>query len=151
MIERAPVPDRIMQLCSEAHPACFVCGPAQPGGLQVRFVPQADGSVATTFACEQGYEGYPGIVHGGVVACLLDGAMTNCLFSLGHVAFTADLHVRFRHPLCTGQEAIVRARVTRDASPLFVLEAQIMQAGQVKASAVGKFMEKDRPAVGGAR
>jgi uncharacterized protein (TIGR00369 family) len=106
----------------------------------LRFEPAEDGSVIATFDCRQQYEGYEGTIHGGVIASLLDGAMTNCLFALGHVAVTADLHVRFRHPLCMGQKAVVRAWVTRDASPLFVLEAQVIQAGQVKATAVGKFM-----------
>lgn len=127
----------------KAHRACFVCSPQHLGGLGLRFASQADGSVSAEFPCESTYEGYAGMVHGGIVSALLDGAMTNCLFALGHVAVTADLHVRFRHPVYTGQKAVVRAMLTRDASPLFVLEAQVMQAGQVKATAVGKFMLKN--------
>ena len=107
--------------------------------------------MAAEFGCDPIYEGYPGVVHGGVVASLMDGAMTNCLFRLGHVAVTADLHIRFRHPLRTGQQAAVRAWLTRDASPLFVLEAQVTQAGQVKATAIGKFMKTGGYAVGGER
>jgi uncharacterized protein (TIGR00369 family) len=129
-----------MAVRDAAHPACFACSPRHAGGLRLRFVSRSDGSVAAEFNCDIAYEGYPGVVHGGIVASLLDGAMTNCLFSLGHVAVTADLHVRFRHPLRTGQKAAVRAWLTRDALPLFVLEAEIVQAGQVKATAVGKFM-----------
>jgi acyl-coenzyme A thioesterase PaaI-like protein len=88
------------------------------------------------------------MIHGGIVSTLLDAAMTNCLFALGHVAVTADLHVRFRHPLSTGQDAVVRAWVTRAAVPLFILEAQITQDGNIKATAVGKFMRTDAPAAG---
>jgi len=135
---------------AQAHPACFVCSPQHRGGLGLQFVPHSDGSVSAEFPCDAAYEGYEGVIHGGIVSTLLDGAMTNCLFAIGYVAVTADLHVRFRHPLCTGQKALVRARLTRDASPLFVLEAQVMQADQVKATAVGKFMLKNGTATGDA-
>ena len=138
----------IKELRNRAHPACFICAPSHPGGLRLLFTPRSDGSVAAEFGCDSTYEGYPGVVHGGVVASLLDGAMTNCLFNLGHAAFTADLHVRFRHPLLTGQDAAVRAWLTRNAPPLFVLEALITQAGQVKATAVGKFLDKTGMAIG---
>jgi uncharacterized protein (TIGR00369 family) len=151
MPELAATSTSIKELRNEAHPACFVCAPSHPGGPRLLFVPQTDGSVAAEFACDAAYEGYPDVVHGGVVASLLDGAMTNCLFSLGHVAVTADLHIRFRHPLRTGQQAAVQAWLTREASPLFVLQAQVTQAGQVKATAVGKFMQTSGHAVGGER
>lgn len=132
----------------QAHPSCFVCSPRHLSGMGLRFIPQGDGSVAAEFSCDALYEGYEGMVHGGIISTLLDGAMTHCLFALGHVAVTADLHVRFRHPLYTGQEATVRAKMTCEASPLFVLEAQVVQAGQVKATAIGKFMRKQGSALG---
>jgi hypothetical protein len=151
MPEHNAVSTCITQVPNKAHPACFICAPSHPGGLRVRFSLQVDGSVFAEFGCDSTYEGYPGVVHGGIVASLLDGAMTNCLFSMGHVAFTADLHVRFRHPLCTGQTAAVRAWLTLAAPPLFVLAAQIAQAGQVKATAVGKFMRQSGAVIGGER
>jgi len=147
----AAISTPIKELRDEAHPGCFICATSHPGGLRLLFVPQGDGSVAAEFGCDSTYEGYLGVVHGGIVACLLDGAMTNCLFNLGHLAVTADLRVRFRHPLRTGQKAAVRAWLKRAASPLFVLEAQVTQAGQLKATAVGKFMKTGGRALGGER
>ena len=129
---------------SDEHPDCFVCGSAHPAGLQLRFTPRADGSVTAEFDCGGMYQGYGGVIHGGIVAAILDGTMTNCLFALGHAAVTGDLHVRFRHPLCVGRSATIRAWVTRASPPLFVLTAEITQAGRVTAKAVGKFMLKDR-------
>jgi len=123
-----------------AHPACFVCAPQHSTGLCLRFTREPDGSVAAPFECDGTYEGYPGMVHGGIVSSLLDGAMTNCLFAQGEVAVTADLHVRFRYPLRLGRRALVRARMTRACPPLFILTAEVAQDGQVKATAVGKFM-----------
>ena len=134
--------DRGTDVRGRAHPHCFVCG-SSLGGLKLHFVSRPDGSVEARFDCDAQYEGYPGIVHGGIVASLLDGAMTNCLFAQGRAALTADLHVRFRHPLVSGREAAVRARIQRDTPPLFVLSAEIVQDAQVKATAIGKFLEVD--------
>ena len=122
------------------HTTCCVCG--QSHGLGLRFEPAEDGAVAATFECHRRYEGYEGIIHGGVVASLLDGAMTNCLFHAGHTALTADLRVRFRHPVQVGIPATVRARITRSAGPLFYLAAEIVQEGQVKAKGVGTFFRQ---------
>lgn len=96
--------------------------------------------MAATVDCPAAWEGYPGLVHGGIIASLLDGAMTNCLFSRGLAAVTADLRVRYRHPVELGLPATIRAELTRDAAPLFVLEATLVQGEGVRVTATGKFM-----------
>ena len=93
-------------------------------------------------ACPKLWEGYPGMVHGGIIASLLDGAMTHCLFAMDISAVTADLHVRYRHALQLGQPAIVEAKVTRHIPPVYVLEAKITQEQVVCSTATGKFMDR---------
>lgn len=127
-----------------AHPNCVVCGAANDRGLQLEFRRNADDSVQTTFDCAQTYEGYAGTIHGGVVSTLLDGAMTNCLFAHGYPGVTAEITVRFRHPVCAGSPATVRAWIERCARPLHVLRAELVQDRQLKATACGKFMEAKR-------
>jgi acyl-coenzyme A thioesterase PaaI-like protein len=87
-------------------------------------------------------QGFPGALHGGAAATLLDGAMTNCLFARGIAAWTGDLRVRYRSPIALGQDAVVRAWVERAFPPLFVARAEIRQGGRVKATATGKFVER---------
>jgi len=96
----------------------------------------------STFQCDEAFEGYPGVLHGGVISSILDGAMVNCLFALGQAAVTVELTTRFRHPVATYQEATVSARVTRSSHPLYLLEAEIVQDGKVKATAKGKFYDQ---------
>ncbi len=124
------------------HARCVVCG--QPGrpGLGLAFEVADDGSVSATFDCAATFEGYPGMLHGGVISAIADGAMTNCLFARGVVAVTAELNVRFRHPVELGTPLTVTAQVTRQAAPLWVLEARLIQEGQLRVKATGKFMEK---------
>ncbi|MFH1418179.1 MAG: PaaI family thioesterase [Planctomycetota bacterium] len=124
-----------------AHSHCVVCGHTNSLGLRLDFSASDDGHVQARFDCGRPFEGYAGIVHGGVIASLLDGAMTNCMFARGIPALTAELTVRYRHPLVVGTSAVVRARVERSIPPLHLLKAEIVQAAQVKATACGKFME----------
>lgn len=85
---------------------CFVCGVENPAGLHLHFYERAPGEVTATYlVCEQ-HQGYPGIVHGGIVAAMLDevagrahmGSTSNPRFM-----FTARLDVRYRKPVPVGK------------------------------------------------
>jgi len=123
-----------------AHANCVVCGPSNERGLRLEFTADSDGRVQAHFDCDKAFEGYANILHGGVVSSLLDGAMTNCLFAHGHPGVTAELTVRFRHPVQTDTPTTVRAWIERCSPPLHVLRAELLQNGQIKATARGKFM-----------
>ena len=125
-----------------AHPNCVICSPSNNRGLRLEFCADVDGGVLAQFECKESFEGYASMLHGGVVASLLDGAMTNCMFAHGLTALTAELTVRYRHPVVTGTPATVRAWIDRSSPPLYVLKAQIVQGAQVKATSCGKFMEQ---------
>ena len=122
-------------------PDCVVCGKDRAQGLGLDFAVQADGSVRAEFGCPEAYEGYRGVLHGEVISAMLDGAMTNCLFALGIAALTAELVVRFRHPVATDRPISVVGRLSRSTPPLHAMEADIIQGGVVMAVAKAKFME----------
>jgi acyl-coenzyme A thioesterase PaaI-like protein len=126
---------------AEAHPNCFVCSASNPTGLSLRYSPQADGSVSAKFPGHSALEGYPGLLHGGVIATLLDGAMTNCLFALGHRALTVELKVCYHAGVAAAEETLLRAWLEDDSHGLFQLCAELRQGGTAKASATGKFMK----------
>ena len=134
--------DRLRHARDRVHPHCVVCNPANPAGLGTEFTLQPDGSVTAEFLGGAVFEGYPGLLHGGVTAALLDGAMTNCLFAHGIEALTAELTVRYRHPVDVRGSIAVRARLTESRGDLHLLRAELRQEGQVKATALGKFIEK---------
>jgi uncharacterized protein (TIGR00369 family) len=118
-----------------AHPGCFVCAGSNARGLRLTYFRTEGGGVEAHMDCERSLEGYKGRLHGGVIAAALDGAMTHCLFALGRTAVTAELNVRFKHPVASGRPATVRARLARDLGPLYLLEAELVQDGVVKAAA----------------
>ena len=120
----------------------MVCGPSNDRGLQLRFVSLGDGSVAASFDCNKAFDGYAGSLHGGVISALLDGAMTNCILAHGHTGVTAELKVRYRHPVVTDHVAVVRGWISRSLLPPYLMESELLQDGQVKATATAKFMDQ---------
>jgi acyl-coenzyme A thioesterase PaaI-like protein len=133
---------RFKAIQSEVHPFCMVCGQSNPFGLGVKFKSETDGSVTATFLGHAALEGFEGCLHGGMIASLLDGAMTNCLFAHGCVAMTGELRVRYREPVQVGEEMSVRAWIKHSLPPLHILAAELKQGGRVKATATAKFMER---------
>jgi uncharacterized protein (TIGR00369 family) len=130
---------------SRIHSNCVVCSSSNHRGLQLEFEPADGGRVQARFGCDEAFEGYEGVLHGGVLAALLDGAMTNCMFAHGIPAVTGQLSIRFRHPVLAGKEATVHAWLEQSWPPLHLLKAEIVQGAQIKATASGKFMEQPRP------
>ncbi len=79
----------------------MACGPG--GLLGLRFRPDGSHSVAASFRPRPEWQGYAGILHGGMISTLLDAAMTHCLFHHEVEAMTASLKVRFLEPApCAG-------------------------------------------------
>lgn len=128
------------QVQASAHPFCFACSGSNPMGLALRYTRAADGSVSAPFLGHCALEGYPGVLHGGLVATLLDGAMTNCLFARGIQAMTAELRVRYQAAIAVAETLTVQARLESSHHGLLELRAEIQQGGQVKARAHGKFI-----------
>lgn len=136
----AATPSRGRFLRAKVHPGCVACAPARPHGLALEFHDVGEGRVRATFSCPATYEGYPGLLHGGIIATLLDAAMANCLFALGHQSVTAELSIKYRAPVQLGRTAVVEAHASRDLFPLFLMEATLSQGGESKATATAKFV-----------
>ena len=134
---------RLKAVQTQAHPYCIVCSQSNPLGLGVEFTVHDDGSVSASLHGYFALEGFQGCLHGGMIASLLDGAMTNCLFAHGCVAMTGELKVRYRKPVLIGQEMFLRAWITRSQSPLHLVEAELRQEGCMKARASAKFIERN--------
>jgi acyl-coenzyme A thioesterase PaaI-like protein len=152
-VSASPVPrqDRLESLREQAHADCVICGRENGNGRKATFVCGADGVVRAEVVCPAGVQGYTGALHGGVICALLDAAMTNCLFAHGFTAATANLHVRFRHPVTIDTLLSVEARLICTRQTRFLLEARILQGGRIHADAVGRFVQVDSAWGHGAR
>jgi len=136
------VQNTVANIRNRVHPKCVVCSSANTKGLHLHFDVADDGSVKADFQCDEAFEGYPGVLHGGVISSILDGAMGNCIFACGQAAVTIEMTTRFRHPVTTYSQATVSAKIIRISHPLYLLEAEIAQDGEIKATAKGKFYNR---------
>ena len=78
--------------------SCFVCGLSNQFGLQLRFDITAPGEVTSLFTVPERYQGFPGVVHGGIVAAMLDEVCARAHIGIDPPRFmyTARLEVRYR-------------------------------------------------------
>lgn len=132
----------VSEIAHPAHARCVLCGQKNPWGFNLGFHKCADGCVEGFFPGSNCCEGYPDMMHGGIISLLLDGAMTNCLFVHGRTGVTARMELTFRHPVRAGSAVTVRAWIEQDNHPVYRLKAQLLQDGQVKATANGVFMDR---------
>jgi len=119
---------------------CFACGEDNPRGLRLEFVWEEDKFV-TYFTPEKYHEGYPGIVHGGITAALLDEIMGKSMLSIGCPVMTAELKVRYKKPLRVGQEYRVVGWIVERKSRVIFTQSVIQDVeGNVVAEGEGKMI-----------
>ena len=121
------------------HRNCFACGSGNGVGLRLKFHRNEDGSVWTDFLAHQKFEGYAGILHGGIIATLLDSAMTNCLLMEGIPALTGRLSIKYSVPIRTGWVVRLEARILDKLHGVFLLEAKASVKGNRVARAEAKY------------
>jgi len=96
---------------------CFVCGMDNPGGLRLQFdINEKNQTLRTRFVPPEVYQGWDGIVHGGILSTLLDEAVAKLAYELGYDAVTAKLTVTFRRPAKVNQPLEVFGRLERVTS-----------------------------------
>lgn len=83
------------------------------------------------------------MLHGGMIASLLDSAMTHCLFMQGVEAVTAELKVRYLHPVPCGSQVTLHARLKETFPPLYQLRAELTIEEDVVARGEAKFIAKE--------
>jgi acyl-coenzyme A thioesterase PaaI-like protein len=131
---------RLASLRARDHAYCMICGPGNPFGLQLAFRAYDDGAVEASFLCGEAYQGYDGIVHGGMLASLLDGAMANCLFAHGISGVTGHFNMRILHPVTTDRPILVRAWPVETRGRMHTLKGELLQDGRTMVRGTAKFM-----------
>jgi Uncharacterized protein, possibly involved in aromatic compounds catabolism len=127
---------------------CFGCGAANPQGLHLRFeidtthpeVPTATAHIQLT----QLHEGPPGHIHGGVVATLLDEAMSKLNRPLNVLAMTRHMEVDYLRPAPLHQPLTLISRHLRREGRKLFHQAELQHPdGTVLARGKGLFVVID--------
>jgi len=127
--------------------SCFVCGRDNAAGLRTRWVADgAAGEVRATVTLDEKFQGFPGLVHGGVVTALLDEAMVRALLLHGgfdDLMVTARMEVTFRRAMPTGQPVTAVGRIVKHAGTRANAAAEVRLAdGTVAARAEGLLVRQ---------
>ena len=121
---------------------CFVCGLENPIGLKMAFYEDDLGRVIARFTPDSEHEGYPGVVHGGIVTALLDEALSRSAIARGRWVVTVRLNVRFRRPTPTAAPLTVVGEIVECKKRTVEARASIILAnGQISAQATGTFVD----------
>ncbi len=126
---------------------CFVCGAQNTIGLKAKFYEGEEGESIALFTPRSELQSYPGIMHGGISATILDETIGRAIMSLyGQNSFgvTIELNIRYKKPVPTEVELKVVGRITKDKGRIFEGSGEIyLPDGTVAVSAKGKYMKRN--------
>ena len=126
---------------------CFVCGVDNGFGLKSNFYELEDGELMAVFKPSEEHQSYPGRLHGGIAATILDETIGRVIMVKGSEdiwGVTIDFSMKFRKPVPLNEEVRVLARVVSEKSRYFLAEGEIILAdGSVAVTAQGKYLKMD--------
>jgi acyl-coenzyme A thioesterase PaaI-like protein len=123
-------------------PNCLVCGPSNPHGLKLSLhVEPQSGIVSVTYTPRPEHIGFEGIVHGGILATVVDEAMVwAATWSIKNFCVCGDLSTRFRLGASVGEPLIITAKVNSSRKRLIETSAEIRSSTGLVATATGKYI-----------
>jgi len=94
---------------------CFVCGRDNPAGLYLQFYDNGKDEVYCDYTVPSRYQSYPGTVHGGILASMLDEVVGRVAIIGDHHHFmvSVKLQVLYRHPVPVETPLKIRGRIVR--------------------------------------
>ncbi len=121
---------------------CFVCGAQNATGLRVQFRREGE-RVMADFLPEEAFQGFPGVVHGGILASLLDEALSRTALLYGEWVMTGRLEIRYRQPAVVGQVLRISAEIEQRRARMVIARGVIALAADAEtiiAEARGTFL-----------
>jgi acyl-coenzyme A thioesterase PaaI-like protein len=86
---------------------CFICGVENPVGLHLHIYETEPGIVESQYIAPEHFQGYPGVLHGGIVAALIDEISARAQMGSDPLnprfMFTGKLEVKYRKNVPIGK------------------------------------------------
>jgi acyl-coenzyme A thioesterase PaaI-like protein len=134
-----PVAIQVAEFLESSNNRCFACGPSNPHGLHIH--PRREGDlVVADFAPTEWHEGWSRVIHGGILATLMDEVMAYTLLLDGLEAVTARLETRFRAGVQKGDRLRIEGRLINRRRAIADAESRVRRDGEVVAEASARFM-----------
>ncbi len=138
-----------MRLDPKPENPCFGCGGANPRGMRLSF--EQDDTrqrIVGRFRLGEEYQGGSGFLHGGIIALLLDEAMSKAARFHAEQslhAVTADMRIEYKRPIRVNTDIVVEGFVARRDGRQLYHEGEIRnEAGELLARSEGRFVVVDR-------
>jgi uncharacterized protein (TIGR00369 family) len=129
-----------MEITDDNH--CFVCGALNVNGLQMRpLIDVASQSASMHLAIPRAFQGWQGVVHGGILATLLDETCAYAAKSLVAHVVTAGITVTYKKPVPIATKVLVTATVVSRRRKIIEVEGKIEIAGEIYAEARAKMFD----------
>lgn len=123
-----------MEILDDNH--CFVCGEMNAIGVRVRpVIDAAHQSACMRLAIPKEFQGWRGIVHGGILATLLDETCAYAAKGLVTQVVTAEITVSYKKPVPLETELLVTATVISQRRKIIDVKGQIEISGEIYAEA----------------
>jgi uncharacterized protein (TIGR00369 family) len=123
---------------------CFGCGLSNPAGLRLKFFVDADQNIVCHTKLARRFAGPPGHAHGGIIATLLDEAMSKANRARNILAMTRHMEVQYLRPVPLAAPLTLTARHIDTHGRRNNCEAHIADAsGQILATAKAVFVTVD--------
>lgn len=94
-----PLDSKQRPLAHGALHNCFGCGQTNQAGLRLKFRADEHQRIHCRARIAKRFQGPPGYVHGGVIATLLDEAMSKANRQFGVLAMTRHMEVEYLKPV----------------------------------------------------
>jgi len=120
---------------------CFGCGQDNAAGLKLIFKKE-QGKASSEFILDRKFQGYQNVIHGGVIAVILDEAMVHAAMSEGLFPVTAEMTIRYKQPLYVEKTLFVEGMLTERGSRILEARAYISdkENGTVCAESTAKLI-----------
>ncbi|SMB85278.1 Acyl-coenzyme A thioesterase PaaI, contains HGG motif [Desulfonispora thiosulfatigenes DSM 11270] len=119
---------------------CFACGEGNVKGLKLKFFKEGN-KIITEFIASEEHQGYPGIMHGGLITTILDELMSRSVNSLGFFGVTARMEIRFREQVPIGEKIRYESKIINERKKVVDLEGKaILPNGKIAAETMARFM-----------
>ncbi|HWG58970.1 MAG TPA: PaaI family thioesterase [Candidatus Acidoferrales bacterium] len=129
----------------EPNPAniCFGCGGANARGMKLTFLQDDAGQrIRGAFKLGAEYQGGPGFIHGGIIATVLDEAMSKVSRFRQVHAVTAELTVEYLKPVWVDEDLMIEAYETARNGRVLQRVGEIRNlSGELLARGRARFVE----------
>ncbi len=135
--------DRLTKVADDS--ACFVCGQKNPIGLKAAFsINETEFTSYASVRLPEEFQGWQDVVHGGILATLLDEACVYACRAKADQCVTAEIQVRFRKPVPVGSTVELFGQLTDSSHKVWLAQAQLKIDGTLHAEAHAKVFILDR-------